>query len=101
VKDESKMVKNRVKVSICDVSYSLTGDEDESHVFRTAAYVDTAMRTVLEAGVVEQENAAVLVALQLASKILKMEDVSNHQTIETQRLLEKIEREIHLLIGPF
>ena len=95
------MVKNRVKVSICDISYSLIGDEDESHVFRAAAYVDTAMRAVLEAGVVEREKAAVLVALQLASKVLKREELAHHQTEESQRLLEKIEREIHLLVGPF
>ena len=95
------MVKSRVKVSICDISYSLIGDEDESHVFRAAAYVDTAMRTVLETGVVEREKAAVLVALQLASKVLKREELAHRQTEESQRLLEKIEREIHLLVGPF
>ncbi len=95
------MVKNRVKVSICDISYSLIGDEDESHVFHAAAYVDTAMRTVLEAGVVEREKAAVLVALQLASKVLKGDELAHRQTEESQRLLEKIEREIHLLVGPF
>jgi len=94
------MVKNRVKVSICDISYSLIGDEDESHVFRAAAYVDTAMRTVLEAGVAEREKAAVLVALQLASKVLKGEEFAHRQVEESQRLLEKIEREIHLLVGP-
>jgi cell division protein ZapA (FtsZ GTPase activity inhibitor) len=94
------MVKNRVKVSICDISYSLIGDEDESHVFRAAAYVDSAMRTVLEAGIAEREKAAVLVALQLASKVLKGEEFTLRQTEESQRLLEKIEREIHLLVGP-
>ncbi len=95
------MVKNRVKVSICDTSYSLIGDEDESHVFRAAAYVDTAMRAALEAGVVEREKAAVLVALQLASKVLKREELAHHQIEESRRLLEKIEREIYLLVGPF
>lgn len=95
------MVKSRVKVSICDTPYSLMGDEDESHVFHAAAYVDSAMRAVLAAGVVEREKAAVLVALQLASKVLKREEHEQHQTEETKRLLEKMEREIHLLVGTF
>lgn len=92
------MVKNRVKVSICDTSYTLVGDEDESHVFRTAAYVDSAMRTILEASDVELEKAAVLVALQLASKVLKEEESKVQRTKETQRLLEKLEREVKLLV---
>jgi len=93
------MVKSRVKVSICDTSYSLVGDEDESHVFRTASYVDAAMRAILEAGVTEREKAAVLVALQLASRLLKEEESELQKTAETQRLVEKLDREVRLLMG--
>ncbi len=90
------MAKNRTKVSICDVSYSLVGDEEEAHLFQAAAQVDSAMRTVSEAGV-EREKAAVLVALQLASKILKYEARERSQAEEGERLLEKIERETQFL----
>ncbi len=100
MKDEFTMVKNRVKVSICDIPYTLIGDEDESHIFRAAACVDTAMRAVLETENIEREKAAILVALQLASKVLKNEELLHRQTEESQRLLEKIERDLYLLIGP-
>ncbi len=92
------MAKNRVKVSICDVPYTLVGDEDDSHVFRAAAYVDSAMRAILDAGVAERERVAVLVALQLASKMLKDEASEGMQQEEIQRLLEKVEREMRLLV---
>ncbi len=91
------MAKNRTKVSICGVSYSLVGDEEESHLFQAAAHVDTAMRAVSESGV-EGEKAAVLVALQLASRLLQLEAQERHQVEESKRLLEKIERETQFLI---
>lgn len=97
-KDEFEMVKSRVKVSICNVPYTLVGDEDDSHVFRAAAYVDSAMRTLLDGGIVEREKAAVLVALQLASKMLKDEQCYVQKDEEIRRLSEKLEREMRLFI---
>ena len=98
MKDEFAMVKSRVKVSICDVPYTLVGDEDDSHLFHAAAYVDSAMRTILNAGFSERERVAVLVALQLASNMLKYEASENIKQEEIQRLLGKLDREIKLLI---
>lgn len=93
------MIKNRVKVSICGVSYSLVGDENELHVFRAAEQVTMAMRAVMDGGVVEREKAAVLVALQLASEILKQQNNDYYQKEEVERLIEKIERSTQLLTG--
>lgn len=94
------MVKNRVKVSICDVNYSLVADnEEQSHVFEAAANVDVAMKTILKEAhnLVENEKVAVLAALQFSSSCLKLEHDKNYCFKKISELTEKIEQELAFL----
>ncbi|MFT6765337.1 MAG: cell division protein ZapA (FtsZ GTPase activity inhibitor) [Alteromonas naphthalenivorans] len=91
------MSKTKVQVTINDAEYSFVTDESEEHLHRAAARVDESVRNILRAGVDENVKAAVLSALQLASNLLKLEEKQQQQDAEKQRLVERIERESHLL----
>ncbi len=91
VKAEISMENNRVKVSIDGVSYSLISDEEESRVVQAAHMITNLLQSVHKASAVEREKAAVLVALQLAMRVLKQEEYEQNQIEKTKRLLEKLE----------
>lgn len=91
------MSKNKIKVTINDVSYSFLTDESEEHLYRAAACIDESMRSILQSGVSDVSKAAVLTALQVASRLLKAEERQRQQDEEKKRLVEKIERESQLL----
>jgi cell division protein ZapA (FtsZ GTPase activity inhibitor) len=91
------MSKSKVQVTINDVIYSFVTDESEEHLQRAAACVDESMRSILQSGVSEAPKGAVLAALQLASRLLKVEEQQRQQDEEKRRLVEKIERESQLL----
>lgn len=64
------MDKATVNVSIFDETYSLVTDESEETLKQAAAIVDEKMREISRAGFRNEQRIAVLVALQLASKLL-------------------------------
>ena len=97
MKVDSPMVKNRMKVSVCGVSYSLVSDESEAHIFQAAQTINDAIKEMMEGGV-ERDKAAILVALQLASKILKQEEYERHQLQETRRLIDEIEHKTEFFV---
>ncbi len=65
------MRKERVHVSIFDETYSLVTDEPEEHLKEAALLVDQQMRDIALAGFSDARKISVLVALQLASKLLR------------------------------
>lgn len=94
------MIKNRVKVSICDTTYSLVADnEEQSHVFQSAYKVDSAMRSILQesGNLISSEKAAVLTAIQFSSTILKTEVDSQHMMQKIAFFIEKIDQELLIL----
>lgn len=91
------MSKRKVQIVINNVPYSFVTDESDEHLNTAARSVDELLRSILQAGVPEVSNAAVLVALQLASRALKLEERQQRQDEENRRLVEKIERESLLL----
>lgn len=91
------MGKRKVQIVINNVSYSFVTDETDEHLATAARSVDGLMRSILQAGIPDVSNAAVLVALQLASKVLKLEEKQQRQDEDNRRLVEKIERESLLL----
>lgn len=91
------MSKKRVQVVINDVSYSLVTDEHEEHLHQAASSVDELIRSIMQSGISEVSNAAVLAALQLSSRLLKLEERQQEQEELKRRLVEKIERESQIL----
>lgn len=64
--------KNSVRVQIFGEEYALRTDADPEHTRAVAAYVDQAIRRVVETGaVVETHKAAILAALQITDELFK------------------------------
>lgn len=89
------MSKKKVQVAINNAVYSFVTDEQEDHLHQAASRVDELVRAILQAGG-EPPKAAILVALQLASSLLKLEKKQQEQEDEKRRLVERIERESQL-----
>ena len=79
------MSKQTVHVRIFDEQYSLVTDESSEHLERAAELVDSLMRETVQAGFRDKHKAAVLAALQLASKML-------HKDLTAQDHKEKYDR---------
>jgi cell division protein ZapA (FtsZ GTPase activity inhibitor) len=65
------MSKETIHVTIFDETYSLVTDEPEAHLSQAALMVDEQMREIAQAGFTDARKIAVLVSLQLASKLLR------------------------------
>lgn len=62
--------KHTVKVTILNEEYSIRSDTPPEHARAVAAYLDRAIRTVLQSGgVVETNRAVVLAALQITAEL--------------------------------
>lgn len=79
------MSKQTIHVRIFDEPYSLITDESPEHLKRAADLVDSLMRETIQAGFKDRNKAAVLAALQLASKML-------HKELSAQDHKEKYDR---------
>jgi cell division protein ZapA len=65
--------KNSVRVQIFGEEYALRTDADPAHTRAVAAYVDKAIRTVVDSGaVVETHKAAILAALQITDELFRV-----------------------------
>ena len=64
--------RHSVRVQIFGEEYPLRTDADPQHTKDVAAYVDQAIRAVVEAGaVVEPHKAAILAALQITDELFR------------------------------
>jgi cell division protein ZapA len=64
--------RHSVRVQIYGEEYPLRTDADPEHTRAVAAYVDQAIRAVVDAGaVVEPHKAAILAALQITDELFK------------------------------
>ncbi len=89
--DTSDKVK-KYKVSILSESYFLVSDESEEHIKNAAQFVDNCLRQALKKSPdVELKRLAVLIALQLANKTLKLQDVTDSYEHYCDRLNELID----------
>jgi cell division protein ZapA len=88
--------KNVVRVSILNEEYSIRSDAPPEHTREVAAYVDSTIRRVLEAGnVVETNRAAILAALQIAGELFEARGGSDL----TQRL-QGLSAEVRRMLPP-
>lgn len=66
------MKKNAVKVMIVDEEYTVRSELDPEYTRQVAAYVDQAIRRVLQAGpMVESHKAAILAALAITDELFQ------------------------------
>ena len=79
--------KSSVRVSIVGEEYAIRSDASPEHTREVAQYVDRAIRTVMNSGmVVESHKAAILAALQITDELFRMRD-SHAQLAEEMRAL--------------
>lgn len=85
------------KVLIFGHEYSLVTTESENHIVQSARQVDAIMREIASPAVVTDERKiAVLAALRIASKMLKLEEDIANSVIRQDRISAKIDHEVRL-----
>ena len=76
------MKKNLIRVSILNEEYAIRSDESVEHTREVAAYLERAIRRVLDAGsVVESNRATILAALQITGELFEARagsDITQH-----------------------
>ena len=90
--------KKTYKVTIFERTYSLASDEAQEHITKSAAMVDSLMRNLAEKTNLHNEvSIAVLVALQLASKLAYAESEAHMNEQQQKRLLSLLEGSVETL----
>jgi cell division protein ZapA len=91
--------KNLVRVTIMNEEYSIRSDATPEHTRAVAAYLEDAVRRVLETGsVVETHRATILAALQITAELFEARDgsdITQHLrglSAEVRRLLPPLKR---------
>lgn len=88
--------KNVVRVSILNEEYSIRSDATPEHTRAVAAYLEDAIRRVLDTGsVVESSRATILAALQITGELFEARAGSDM----TQRL-QTLSAEVRRLLPP-
>ncbi len=71
-----------MRVSIGGKAYTFMSDEGHSHVYNAAALVDTLLNdsigSSLKNDLKDESHCLMLVAMQLASMLLKQQDIAQH-----------------------
>lgn len=88
------MKANNYKLTIFGDQYSVVSDESQSQVNQAADMVDKLMQEIsAKLSQVDEKRIAVLVALQMASKVLALEHQMETTTEFHKELAERIENE--------
>jgi cell division protein ZapA len=90
--------KNVVRVTIMNEEYSIRSDVSPDHTREIAAYLDQAIRRVLESGsVVETNRAAILAALHITGELFDARE--GVDTSMTQRI-KALSGEVRRMLPP-
>jgi cell division protein ZapA len=86
--------KNVVRVTIMNEEYSIRSDESPERTREVAAYLDQAIRRVLESGsVVEADRAAILAALHITGELFEArEGIDSGMTSRIRSLSAEVRR---------
>ena len=68
------MEKQKITVRVAGKEYALVSSDGAAHLSRVAAYVDRQITETVLAARTSKENAAVLVAMNLADELIKAQD---------------------------
>ena len=89
----SKNAKQVVRVTIVGEEYSIRSEATPEHTRAVAAYVDEAIRRVLNGGgVVEPRKAAILAALQITDELMQAEQAAQALTGSLRTLSSEVQR---------
>jgi cell division protein ZapA len=85
--------KHSVRVQIFGEEYTLRTDADPAHTKAVAAYVDQAIRQVVDGGaVVESHKAAILAALQITDELFQARAADESTAARIQSLSGELRR---------
>lgn len=85
--------KHSIRVQIFGEEYAIRTDADPAHTRAVAAYVDQAIRTVVESGaVVESHKAAILAALQITDELFQARAADDATASRIQALSSEMRR---------
>lgn len=88
--------KNLVRVTILNDEYAIRSDATPEHTRAVAAYLEDAIRRVLESGsVVETNRATILAALQITGELFEARDGS-----DMAQRLRGLSAEVRRLLPP-
>ncbi len=82
--------KEAVRVSVGGKSYTLISDEDHSHIYEAAALVDKMLHDNTSNSLRDEQKAMVLVAFQLASLLIKQQNMTQQQRENSEVILRWI-----------
>lgn len=83
----------KYKISVYGESYTVISDEPEEHILKSANLVDCCMKEICQSRPQTQvSRIAVLVAMQMASKMLESVKKLDYQKKEFDKLIQKIDQ---------
>lgn len=97
------MKKNLVRVTILDEEYAIRSDASPEHTRAVAAYLEDAIRRVLDSGsVVETQRATILAALQITGELFEARGNGDNgrDMAEITRRLQGLSAEVRRLLPP-
>lgn len=87
--------KKRYNVTICGERYTLISSDHEQHIQESVRLVDDAMQEIAaKSGSINQHTVAVLVALRMASNLLKVTDGQAEKVMRHQKLIGLLDEAI-------
>ncbi|HEU4997004.1 MAG TPA: cell division protein ZapA [Gemmatimonadaceae bacterium] len=91
--------KNLVRVSILNEEYAIRSDESPEHTRAVAAYLESAVKRVLETGsVVETHRAVILAALQITAELFEAKATGGNA--EMVRRIQDLSAEVRRMLPP-
>jgi cell division protein ZapA (FtsZ GTPase activity inhibitor) len=94
-------MKNSYKLLILGDHYSVVSDESQAQLTAAASLVDTLMKEIAgRVSHMDEKRVAVLVALQMASKMLALESQIEHTAIRHKELIDRLDQEYLTLRRP-
>lgn len=92
-------MKNTYKLLIFGDHYSVVSDESNAQITKAASMVDAMMKEISsKASQVDEKRIAVLVALQMASRLLALESQIENTSERHKELVDRIEHECIALL---
>jgi len=93
----SECTKRKYSVEILGEVYGFVSDEPEEHLLRVTSYVDSVMRKVAQVATSDDlKRVAVLAAVQIASKLIHLEQAQDKRVREGEELMARIDAALQL-----
>ena len=88
----TKIMANRVTMSICGEEYTFVAEESASYMQKVGAYVDEKMSELLQTAKVGRTDAAVLTAANVADELFKEREAGEGLRRQLKQYLDEASR---------